>query len=200
MKKNNFTYRKACASDDVTAIAKYVYMTDPFIYPNMCDDYADPFFIRLISHCIKEKTNLFYYDNIFVALHNEKIIGVLCGVCCGTKLTFIENLNLSDKEHRRLELTNNGYFIPLINESLSLSGYNITNVCIDSDFRHQGIGENLVNFYLSQIPKEIVHLDVIADNLSAIRLYKRCGFEIESKYYGFSGKEENLLCYHMVKK
>ena len=58
----------------------------------------------------------------------------------------------------------------------------------------------MIKFYLNQIGEGSVHLDVIANNLSAIHLYQKCGFEIANEYNGFSGSDEPLLCYHMIKK
>lgn len=200
MKKNEFLYRKSQEGDDFAAIAKYIHLTDPYIYPTICEDPCDPFWSRLILDCASEKTNLFSRENIFLALWDEKIIGVLCAVRCGEQLTFWENLQLSERERSRLGLSYEGYFRPLLEESANLEGYNITNVCVDSAFRGQGVGEGLLRFYLSWIGHETVHLDVIANNVSAIRLYERCGFKIEQEYGGFSGTNEPLPCYHMIRK
>ena len=116
----NITYRKCNINDDITLIVKYIYLTDPYIYPNIANSFDDLFFKTLISDCYKDVTNIFYYENIFVALCNKKIIGLLCGIKAGEKKTFIENISISDKEKEKITNVNNGYFIPLIKENSSL--------------------------------------------------------------------------------
>lgn len=199
MVKDKVIYRKCNACDDYSLIAKYIYLTDNYIYPCISDSPNDEFFIKLITKCLKDKTNVFSLDNIFVALIDDKIVGVLCALCCGKDLTFIENLNLTNEEKLRVSTVNEGYFIPLIEESKQFSGFNVTNVCVDDCYRGRGIGKGLLEFYLKSVEHETVHLDVIADNLSAVNLYKKCGFEISGEYYGFSGSEKLLPCYHMIK-
>ena len=200
MENYNIDFRKCKKNDDITLIAKYIYLTDPYIYPSISKSPDDLFFQKLILNCFKDITNLFYYENLFLAICDEKIIGILCAIKAGEKKTFLENISITDKEKEQISISNNGYFIPLIKENLELKGFNITNVCIDPYFRSKGIGENLIRFYLNQIDDAPIHLDVIANNSTAIHLYQKCGFKIENEYNGFSGTDEPLLCYHMIKK
>ncbi len=197
MVKDNIAYRKCNENDDFSLIAKYIYLTDPYIYPSISKSPIDEFFHNLIAKCSKDKTNLFNLNNLFVALDGGKIIGVLCAVKCGKKYTFLEKLDLTSYEKSRLILSNEGYFIPLIKESESFDGYNVTNICIDDNYRGQNIGKGLLGYYLDSVKGNVVHLDVIADNIPAIKLYQKLGFQIESEYLGFSGTEKLLKCYHM---
>ncbi len=197
MVKDNITYRKCNENDDFPLIAKYIHLTDLYIYPSISKSPIDEFFTSLILKCSKDKTNLFNLNNLFLALDDGKIIGVLCAIKCGKKYTFIENLDLTNDEKSRLNLSNEGYFMPLINESESFDGYNVTNICIDENYRGQNIGEGLLGYYLELVNGSVVHLDVIADNIPAIKLYQKLGFQIESEYLGFSGSEKTLKCYHM---
>ena len=200
MQHYNITYRKCKANDDFSQVAKYIYLTDDYIYPSICPSYDDSFFQKLILECSKDKTNLFYYENLFVALCDDKIIGVLCGIKAGEKKTFLENISITDEDYKKISSADKGYFIPLLDENTEFTGYNITNVCVDTNFRAMGIGGGLIEFYLSQIPDSTVHLDVIADNMPAIKLYQKHGFEIVNEYNGFSGSDKPLPCYHMIKK
>ena len=196
MQTEKLKYRKYLPDDDMSLVARYIHLTDPYIYPTVCD-VDDPFFTKVIRKCSDDRTNIYYRDNLFLALYEEKIIGVLVAVKCGRELVFADNLELSCDEHKKLIQANEGYFIPLIKESRELDGYNIINLCIDADYRKMGVGEGLLRFYLSQSNGESVYLDVLADNPGAIRLYERCGFEILQEYYGFSGSSSPVRCYHM---
>ncbi len=196
----DFLYRKATENDDFAAIAGLVHLTDPYIYPTVCEAPDDPFFYGLLLRCFKDKTNIFFLENIWLALCEERVVGILCAIPCGRKATFLDNLLLTDGEKARLSKANEGYFLPLIEESAAFDGYNVTNLCVAPAFRGRGVGEGLLRFYLESVKGDPVHLDVIAANGAAVRLYERCGFVLEKEYNGFSGTEEPLLCYHMIRK
>lgn len=90
-----------------------------------------------------------------------------------------------------------GYFTPLLEESAGLDGYNVVNLCIDKNLRRKGIGRALLQYCLNDCERKLVYLDVIADNFSAISVYKSLEFKIEKKYEGFSGESEPVICYQM---
>lgn len=43
-----------------------------------------------------------------------------------------------------------------------------------------------------------IYMDVIASNADTVKPYKQFDFEISSEYYGRSGSNKKLLCYHMM--
>ncbi len=200
MQKYNFQCRKALLSDDIQAIAKYLHLTDPYIYPGICHNPADEEWVRLISCCSKTEDNIFNIDNLSVVLHDDNIIGILCVVPCGRKLNFLsDTYNLSKEFIDMLKPVTDGYFDPLISESFSYSGFNITNVCVDCNYRNRGIGGIIMSDCIENYGHQILHLDVIAANKPAVNLYKRFGFEITNEYCGFSGDDTKLPCYHMIR-
>ena len=180
-------------------MAKYIHLTDPYIYPCVCD-INDDFFTDFIKKCADKPTNLFYYKNIYLALYDEKIVGLLVAVDCRNKITFAEHLSLSQDEKERLKKANEGYFIPLISECQGIDGWNVVNVCVDADFRRMGIGEGLINFFLTHANERDVYLDVLLENQEAIRLYEKCGFKPLVEYNGFSGTDTPVRCYQMVRR
>lgn len=200
MQKNNVVYRKALPSDDVEKIAILLHLTDPYIYPSICQSPSDPFWRRFILFCMQAPTNIFSLQNLFVAERDEEIVGVLCAIPCGTKITFLEDVPLGEKGMAMLQQANDGYFRPLIEESKALNGYNVTNLCVDKGCRGQGVGEGLLCFYVNQVSHAPIYLDVIADNAAAVKLYQKCGFTVQKEYYGFSGGEALLPCLQMLKK
>jgi ribosomal protein S18 acetylase RimI-like enzyme len=196
MENCNVEYRKAKLEDDISAIAKYIYLTDPYIYPTICKSPQEKEWVELIRQCYQQDDNLFSWHNIYVALMDGEIIGICCIIPCGIRLKFNEDLELNECS---LHITKavEGYFTPLLEESADLSGYNVVNLCIDKNLRRRGVGKALLQYCLDDCEQKIVYLDVIADNFSAISVYKSLEFKIEKKYEGFSGGSEPVMCYQM---
>lgn len=199
MKTHELICRKAKKEDDLVLIARYLHLTDPYIYPAITHESDDAFWLSVVERAFSAKDNLFSMEHLWVALWEDRIVGVCCMIPCGRRMRFLEDLALSEEQTQRLSLAYEGYFLPLMEESETFEGFNITNVCVDSAYRGRGIGETLLKECLSSSDGSVVHLDVIADNLTAIRLYERMGFAIVKSYDGFSGTEMPLRCYHMEK-
>lgn len=201
MQNHNFKCRQAKLSDNVSAIAKYLHLTDPYIYPKICKDPLDKSWTDLVFNCMKTEHNVFNIQHLSVVLHEDKIVGIMCVIPCGKSLNFSDRLGDSISK----DLLNNlcpvidGYFTPLISESFEYTGHNVTNVCIDSEYRGNGLGALLLSHCVETYGTDLIHLDVIASNTPAIKLYKRFGFEITNEYYGYSGDDTKLLCYHMIR-
>ena len=150
---------------------------------------------------MKTEENIFNHQNISVALCENTIVGIICAIPCGSSLNFDETLrnNLPKSFLNKLQPVIDGYFTPLISESISYSGYNITNICVDEKYRNKKIGSLLLSECVKSYGSNFIHLDVIASNTIAIKLYKRYGFEVSNEYYGYSGDDTKLLCYHMIR-
>ena len=97
MENYNVEYRKAKLDDDISAIAKYIYLTDPYIYPSMYSSFQDEEWIELINQCYLQEDNLFSMHNIYVALSDEKIIGICCIIPCGVRLNFNKSLKINSE-------------------------------------------------------------------------------------------------------
>ena len=74
----------------------------------------------------------------------------------------------------------------------------ITNVAVHPEFRHQGIGDQLVSELLSLCEKEnidFVTLEVRKSNQNAIKLYEKHGFVAEGirKAYYQDNKEDAII-------
>ena len=194
---DELTFRRACAEDSVPAIAKYIYLTDPYIYPTICNSPEDSAWVELIHQCMAAEDNLFSTKHLYLALRGEDVVGICCVIPCGKRLRFLEDVRMDGSSPLRLEGAVEGYFRPLLEESAEWTGYNITNICVDGAIRGQGIGRRLLAYVLSQLGDSEVYLDVLADNANAIRLYEGHGFRIVNAYKGFSGTQEEVPCYHM---
>jgi ribosomal protein S18 acetylase RimI-like enzyme len=77
-------------------------------------------------------------------------------------------------EERLEHLTH--FFSARVDHSLLLD-----TLCVDKEFRGKGIGTQLISLTKKKAEEndfDILSLIVLADNFSAQRLYKRCGFEV----------------------
>lgn len=190
----------ATEKDDICAIARYIHLTDPYIYPVICSSPCNKDWQDIIQGCYFSMDNVFSMKNIIVAEIDNEIIGILCVIPCQRSLHFIKDVPKQSALYSGILKANEGYFEPLIKESMELDGYNITNICVDMSFRGLGVGTALISYCKKRFPDSKLRLDVIADNVKAINLYKKMGFTIVKEYYGFSGTEDLLPCYHMELK
>ncbi len=180
-------------------IAQYIHLTDSYIYPQLYTDPLDPAWVECIGRCLGSRDNLFSAEHIHLALHQGQIVGIACVIPCGKALHFAEYADVTNIPHHRFDLVVNGYFAPLIAESQGYDGFNIINVCIDPDHQNKGVGTLLLKHCIATYGHQPIHLDVIADNQSAVQLYKNAGFAIVDTYAGFSGDDTPLPCYHMLR-
>lgn len=199
MQISDYYCRKATEQDDVAKIAKYIHLTDPYIYPKIAPDPTDEAWVSIVSQCLKRKDNVFSLCNFTVITYGDEIVGLSCIIPCGKRLTFSEGIIVPHTFLNGISQVNAGYFDPLIEENCIYSGYNFVNVCIDEAHQGKGVGERLLRYCIAQHDGSTLHLDVIASNTAAIRLYEKVGFRICNEYLGFSGDDTLLPCYHMMR-
>lgn len=197
MNKQKLICRAAKIDDDIASIAKYVHLTDPYIYPAITPNCENRDWISVFSECFETKGDIFYYENISVIESNGKIVGIICVIPCGKRFTFAESAIIPVPLENGVALTRKKYFAPLFEENAKYRGYNITNICVDTQLRGKGLGSKLLTYCIEKYGSEDIHLDVIKSNTAAIGLYKKHGFEICAEYFGFSGEHEMVLCYRM---
>lgn len=184
-------FRKVSVSDDLKKISKLLYYTDEYIYP---------YWFENVEKCIEELTPLltkekffFNINNLYIAVQENNILGVVCIVDKKTDLAFdySELRNVND----RYKFTIDNYIKGLIEEVHNAEFAYISNVCVDPNYRDLHVGtfllENLIQEYKEKKYDEIV-LDVLADNPRAIHLYEKMGFQKDSDIFpGFNNPEED---------
>jgi ribosomal protein S18 acetylase RimI-like enzyme len=200
MQTFKYQCRKAKTTDSVETLARYIHLTDPYIYPKICENPVDEKWVKFIGKCMEERDNIFHINNLSVVLCDDSIIGIACVVPCGKKLCFSRGEELAKRFGDNAKIVVDGYFKPLILESSTFCGHNIVNVCIDEKYRGKGAGSSLMSYCIKEYGTQPIHLDVIASNENAIRLYKKTGFQITNEYYGFTGDNTDLQCYHMLRE
>lgn len=63
----------------------------------------------------------------------------------------------------------------------------IINIAVNVDYQNQGVATKLLEYVINNINADKIMLEVRDDNISAINLYKKMGFEkiiVREKYYG----------------
>lgn len=199
MSKNEFLLRVATPDDDPTAIAKHLYLTDDLIYPSLCSSCSDTDWIGFIRGNLQNKQHIFAHDHLFIAEQNSRIVAVCCLFPCGRPFSFLENVPQKDLVHYRY--VDENYFRPLLDETLSLDGIYISNLCVDPDCRERGVGKALLRFVIEMFSERgDIFLDVLENNHPAINLYQGFGFRVQQKRRGFGGiRQIDVPCLRMMR-
>ena len=174
--------RKARKTDDLKAIARLIYQTDPYIYPYWFE--KTPKWEKFLVEKITERGFLFCLDNILVATENGHIFGVLVYITVDTDLKY--DYDKLKEVNRNFQFTIDRYVFPVIKHVRRGVVY-IPNVCVEKKFRRQHIASRLIEELKKQYPKHILELDVLADNEAGIKLYHKEKFKKIVEIKGFNG-------------
>lgn len=170
---------------ELLSITQLIYDTDPYIYPAICSEAeAKKIFPRLLS----AGTDLmFCKKNLFVARLNGDIVGIILwhnGPLLWDKKAFKEVCNSQNIPIAfTFEQVAREYLSTYAKPSANIS---IINVCVDASVRSRGIGAEMLQAFIARHEGESMELVALMENSIAIDLYKRNGFEILKKEYGFS--------------
>ncbi|MBO5312968.1 MAG: GNAT family N-acetyltransferase [Clostridia bacterium] len=198
MKSNNLVCRGAELTDR-SAVSKYIFLTDEYIYPSIAEGYASQKWQELFTLCYGDEENVFYYKNISVIENSGEILGACC-IIDGHKRYRFSVKALEGEGDERIINAENGYFQPLFDEAMETDGKIVVNLCIDKRYHRQGLGKMLLEYCIGTAGDCDIYLDVIKSNIGALSLYKSLGFETVKEYSGFSGSDTELPCLQMVKK
>ncbi len=188
--------RKFAEGDSIARVAKYLHLTDKYIYPDIFPDHDDPRWISMVEKALNTPDSIFCQKNIIIATIDKKIVGAACVALCGRKYHF-DGMGYN---HDSLISVQKSYFEPLFEEITSFEGTAIVNICVDKNYRSKRIGSRLMKYISVNYPKPIM-LDVIADNKPAVMLYKKMGYGVTKSYFGYGGYgNKDLGCLQMVLK
>ena len=182
--------RRLQEDDDWKQVAKLIYMSDPYIYPNWFDSLGDA--QRVICEMMKLPT-LYNMNNITVAVAKD---GMIAGAAVSKQAPFVEdeaNLKIAFEragvkmDHRTKEVFD-AYYAKMGKEE---DGYYLANIAVDTAYRKRGIACALIEEILRD--REFATLECVVENAGAWRLYQRMGFEIAFEYPGV----HDVPCYKM---
>jgi len=187
------TVRGLRADDDLTQVAKLIYLTDPYIYPNWFDDMESG--IKVIREMILLPT-LYNKDNITVAVQND---GFIAGMLVSKQAPFVEEPEYVRKafelagvpvDERTAEVFD-AYYAKM---GQADDGYYIANIAVDEKCRKRGIAAALIEHVLAD--HDYCSLECVVANTGSLRLYQRIGFRIAYEYPGV----HDVPCYKMFYK
>jgi len=190
-------------------IAALIFETDPYIYPAMFEGEipAKEAAVKVLPEVILAGNDeMFRKENIFVCLAGEDIIGLILwykGYMNWDVRAFLKTarqlgVNLSQDTVFAVgkEYVAEKYSETPLEGDVSIA---LINICVDEKMRGQGIGKKMMTDFIRKHSFVKMELCVLADNLSAVRLYQNMGFQIIRETQGFSLTEAKPSCYDMVR-
>ena len=188
---DDITIRELQDGDDLAQVARLIYLTDPYIYPNWFDTLEDG--IKVISEMISLPT-MYSKENVTVAVTDD---GYIAGVFVARMTPFTEKkeaLYAAFKKagvrcDSRTDEVFNAYYKPMGGVE---DGYYIANIGVDPDYRKRGIAAAMISEKMRN--KELCTLECVIANSGSWRLYQRLGFKIAYEYPGVHG----IPCYKMI--
>lgn len=187
------TIRGLEESDDLDQVAKLIYLTDPYVYPNWFDSMEDG--IKVLRQMISLPT-LYNKENITVAvLPNGFVAGIIvskqapfCEELCHIQKAFaLANVKLDD----RTDFVFDAYYSKM---GPSEDGYYIANVAVDENYRKRGIATAMLDRVMHG--KTHCTLECVIANAGSWKLYQKLGFKIAFEYPGV----HDIPCYKMYYK
>ena len=185
---------KATIKDDAKEIAKLVYDTDPYIYPQFSITETDA--INMISEMIKSDDTIFSYKNCILAKDGEKIVGLI---------VFLNNADMSNDYSKwnnspEMDHVIKSYILAIKEECEGQDFVYISNVSVNPDYRGQGIATRMMEFLFELYPDHQFLLEVLKENDNVVRLYQNRGFVITDEYKGFNKKHAKKPLVYKMKK
>ncbi|MEG2454194.1 MAG: GNAT family N-acetyltransferase, partial [Clostridia bacterium] len=168
---------------DYAATAALIYETDEQIYSSLFGSKENA--LKILPLLFENNFSNFYKDNIFICKKDQQVIAVLCvsnlfstkfvewnPIIIKNAFTFC-NIELpSDFENA------NNYFKDTYAHYTGDNCCEITDLCVDSKYRQNGIGKFLMTYVVKKALtyRKDVLITVYEDNFKAINLYYELGF------------------------
>lgn len=193
---------------DLDSVSNLIYETDP--------DYLKLIFglnkeksIKKIKRLVEVDDNKFGHNFIYVAVDDNKIMGIIIGYTHDDFKIIQENLkskkNLkicSYSDLFRLFILQKLFLRKVLTEKPAVGDFYINNICVDSKYRNNGFGKFILNecFKLANEKKcKRIFLNVSRHNETAVNFFKQNHFEIyDEKKAWFCFKE--IIVYYMQYK
>lgn len=203
----NYEFRP-CEEKDLPGndkIYDLIYNTDPYIYPAMFN--SKEICRRVLSLVYEKNTDsLFNYSNLYVALDNDNIIGIILWHKGAIKWN--DNIIKASFTINGIELPE--YFQDVCDNYFSHYNVNqdsdeieIINVCIDEKYQNMGIGRKLLDSFINWRNETNFQLFCLDKNTPAKQLYTNLNFIETDKCLAYtSTKNDDIwaLKYTLIKK
>lgn len=193
------TFSRVEKNDDYIKIAELIYLTDPYLYPDLFGNLENAKI--LIPILMNDSKSTFYYQYLYVAKSDTNIVGVVSIVPDSVEWNFATirmayldaGLTMNDAVFAVSK-----YFEDTFNRIGVRSS--VCNICVDSNFRHCGVGSFILQKLIAKVGKNNMELSVLSDNIPAIKLYTKYGFVKVKESYEYGGyNQPQVLCYSMIR-
>lgn len=172
-------------SDNFKEVASLIYGTDPFIYPTAFENEKRA--RQIIPHLIKEQNGLFSKNNILVARVKRKVVGMIVFADDATDASYFpDNLGFPES----FSDVNKEYFSHIHDMITDQKTVYLACICVDRSYHGKHIGGLMLQSFINRMSGKDIILDVIADNIPAIKLYEKFGFVAVEEKDGYSYKEK----------
>ncbi|MBQ6396494.1 GNAT family N-acetyltransferase [Candidatus Saccharibacteria bacterium] len=200
---NDIIIRNLKADDDLARAGELLFLVDPLIFPDFLGDSerAKAFGPQLFS--ATPETALFSFSRTLVAEQNGELLGIMC-----YRETEVAPWD-AEKITERFRSTgrplpdnflraNESYMKKITDAELPADSAEIEFLATAPEARGRGVASRLFEYMKNPDKYAELHLDVLANNENAIRLYEKQGFERVSTFPCYPDGSVNV--YHMVLK
>jgi len=168
------SYREGRA-EDCTVLAKLVNIASEgiieFLFHDLIPNMTP---VQMVAQNLIADNSHYSHKNAIVAEHNQSLVGVSLSYPSHFHQITIEMEHFLPEE--RLEHFRS-FYSSRVEDSLFLNA-----LCVDVDYRKKGIGAELISLTKKKAKRSgftTLSLLVLADNKTAQRLYRKCGFVVE---------------------
>ena len=194
------TIRKAVTSD-AEEFSKFMVMSAPYFLKLFGEKIE-----IVLQHLFCEHSNLFSFEHTYFMEVNGKKAGMLLSYDWKIKKQENVRTGLLLFKFLRFNMPRKIWMLIKFNQkigNLPKDTYYISNLAVHPEFRGKGLSKKLMNFAENKARNKkvrILILDVEQENITAVNLYKKLGYNILEKLTINSFKDEQLNFFRMVKK
>ena len=185
--------------DDYDTVARLIYETDPYIYPDLFGPLENA--QKVLKILLDDSNSIFYRNNYYIAEYRGNIVGVSALIhnpkwdTYSTRIAFeranVEIPDSFDSVIRHFERT----FNTLSNGAMAC------NISVSDKCRNKGIAIFLLDELIKRCGWADIELTVLKDNVAACKLYSKRGFKIVEEFEDYGGYNQDLkMSYRMIRQ
>ena len=184
--------------DNLVKISELIYDTDPYIYPCIFRNKDDA--LRILPMVLQQRDDqMFRFNNFYIAEYEDTIIGLI--LWCKGPLDWDARSLHEQAVSAGVPLSP---YLPIVQaqyfesyKDIPTDVISLINVCVDQQSRSRGVGNHLLQAFISEQDDEKMELYVLADNHPAKKVYDSNGFKTIRTIQGFSSDNRELPCLQM---
>jgi GNAT superfamily N-acetyltransferase len=186
--------------ENLRQIAELIYLTDPYIYEDLLFSVENA--VKMLPLAIMQTNTIFSHENVVSLKYDGEVIAIAYYIDSGSVpentslLPFFRECNIIPAPTHAYAHTN--YIQQVILESQALEGIHLICFCVNPAFRNRKLGSLLMQEFIGRFGGRKIYLEVLADNLSAVGLYQKFGFNIIGRYMGYPDYKQ-LECLKMCR-